>query len=148
MSKLSSAVQSIKFVERTLMGLVFVALLVRYIFHFQSGLFLQVFSIALALVYFPFGFYFIGKPSEKYSNAISILLGFIYALGISALLISAVNIDSYRYPLIGGFFILLALVIYLVVKLRSADYPETFVNAQFIRIAYIILTNIIILISK
>ena len=119
-------------------------------FNMFSGGSLQrmaIFALGLALVYFPFGFYFIGKPSQNYTYTIPVLLGFIYALGISTLLISAVNIDSYRYPLIAGFFVLLALVIYLVVKLRSAYYPAIFVNAQFIRIGFIILTNLIVLLK-
>ena len=147
MANMATTLNSIKFVERMLMGLTFVALLVHYIFAYQPTFFMAIFALGLALVYFPFGFYFIGKPSQYYTYTIPVLLGFIYALGISTLLISAVNIDSYRYPLIAGFFVLLALVIYLVVKLRSAYYPAIFVNAQFIRIGFIILTNLIVLLK-
>jgi len=146
MEQLVNAINSIKFAERTLMGLTFVALLVRYMFNYQPTFFLQIFSLGLTLLYFPFAFYFIGKPSEKYNYTIPVLLGFIYALGIITLLLSAVNIDSYRYPLITGFLVLAALVIFLIFKLRSAAYPKTFVNAQFIRIGFIILTHFIVLI--
>jgi hypothetical protein len=145
MAQIATVVNSIKFVERILMGLVFVALQVRFIFHFEPGTFLFVFSMGLALVYFPFGFYFIGKPAENYSYTTTVILGFIYALGVIALLLSANNLDSYRYPLIAGFFVLAALVVYLILKLRSAAYPSTFLNAQFIRIGYIVLVNLIIL---
>ena len=128
------------------MGLTFVALLVHYIFAYQPTFFMEIFALGLAIVYFPFGFYFIGKPAEDYTYTIPVILGFIYALGVTTLLLSAVNMDSYRYPLITGFFVLAALVVYLIFKLRSAAYPSVFVNAQFIRIGFIILTHLIVLI--
>jgi len=102
----------------------------------------------LALMYFPFGFYFIGKPTDKYSNTISIVLGFIYSLGVMSILISEVNIDSYRYPLIADFFILAAVVGYLLYRLRSAEYPRVYINTQLIRVAFIVFVSLFILIAK
>ena len=99
-------------------------------------------------MYFPFGFYFIGKPTDKYSNTISIVLGFIYSLGVMSILVSEVNIDSYRYPLITDFFILAAVVGYLLYKLRSAEYPRVYINAQLIRVAFIVFVSFFILIAK
>lgn len=136
-----------QFIELVLMGLTFVSLLVRYVFGYQPIFFAEIFSLALAVAYFPFGFYTIGKPSENYSNTTSVILGLIYALGITTILISEANIDSYRYPLIGDFFILAALIIYLLYKMRSAAYPKTYVNAQFIRIGFIILCSFIVLVK-
>jgi len=135
------------FVELMLLMSTIVALLVRYIGAYQPTFFLEVFTIGLALVYFPFGFYFVKKPSENYSNTICIILGFIYALGVLTILISAVNIDSYRYPLILDFSIFIALIIYMLFKLRSVAYPEVFINTQFVRIAFIIISSIIVLVA-
>jgi len=147
MSPIESAVTSIKFVERMLLGLIFVALMVHYFFHYQGTFFIQIFAIGLAVLYFPFGFYAIGKPSEKYSNTISVILGLVYALGVLSLLISAANLGSYRYPLIADFFVLLAVVIYLMFKMRAAEYPKNYINAQFIRIGFIVLCGLIILLK-
>lgn len=127
---------------------VVVATIVRYVFSYQGTFFLEIFSIMLALIYFPFGFYFIGKPTKNYSNTITIILGFIYALGVMTILISEVNIDSYRYPLIADFFILAAVVGYLIYKLRSAKYPRVYINAQLIRVAFIVFVSLFILIAK
>jgi len=148
MAQVSSSVKKMHFVEIMLILLVVVATIVRYAFDFQSFFFLEVFCILLALIYFPFGFYFIGKPTDKYSNTISIVLGFIYALGVMAILISEVNIDSYRYPLIADFFILAAVIGYLLYMLRSAEYPRVYINAQLIRVAFIVFVSLFILIAK
>ena len=147
MVQIESTLKRIQFTERTLLGLTFVSLLVHYVFHFQGTSFMIVFCMLTALMYFPFGFYFIGKPSENYPNTISIILGFVYALGITAILLSALNIDSYRYPLIFDFFILLAVVIYFIFKMRSEAYPQTYVNAQFIRSGFIIFCSLFILLA-
>jgi len=136
------------FVEIVLILSVVMATIVRYVFGFQSFLFLEIFCILLALMYFPFGFYFIGKPTDKYSNTISIVLGFIYSLGVMSILISEVNIDSYRYPLIADFFILAAVVGYLLYRLRSAEYPRVYINTQLIRVAFIVFVSLFILIAK
>jgi hypothetical protein len=147
MEKLTAAVKSINFVELMLMMSIFVALMIRYFDGYQSVFFLEVFSFGLAAVYFPFGFYFVKKPSQNYSNTICIILGFIYALGVLTILISAVNIDSYRYPLILDFSIFIALIIYMLFKLRSAAYPEVFINTQFIRIAFIMVCSFVVLVK-
>jgi hypothetical protein len=147
MPKAESIVNNIKFVERTLMGLNIVALIVHYWFHYQPTFFLEIFAIALALLYFPFGFYSIGKPAENYTYTIPVILGLIYGLGITSLLISAANIDSYRYPLIADFLVLLAVVTYLIFRMRAAAYPPVFIYTQFVRIGYIILCAFIILVK-
>lgn len=136
------------FLEIVLILSVVVATIVRYAYGYQSTFFLEIFSIMLALVYFPFGFYFIGKPAENYSPTISIILGFIYFLGVMTILISEVNIDSYRYPLIADFFILIAVVGYLLYRLRSAEYSRVYINAQLIRVAFIVFVSLFILIAK
>jgi hypothetical protein len=147
MTQLTSSFESITFGERTLLGLNIVALMVRYWFHYEATFFLEIFAVVLALLYFPFGFYSVGRPSKEYKYTIGIILGLIYALGITSLLISAANIGSYRYPLIADFFILLIAVIYLIFKMRNDKYPEVYINAQFIRIGYIILCGLIILLK-
>ncbi|MFI5157733.1 MAG: hypothetical protein ACHQF4_02645 [Sphingobacteriales bacterium] len=148
MAKVSSSIKKMHFIEIVLILSIVVGTIVRYEYGFQSYFFLKIFCISLALVYFPFGFYFIGKPTKNYSNSISIVLGFIYSLGVMAILISELNIDSYRYPLIADFFILAAVVGYLLYMLRSAEYPRVYINAQLIRIAFIVVTSLFILIAK
>jgi hypothetical protein len=147
MADFKSAMLSIKFVERTLLISTIVALMVRYFFSYQGTFFMEIFVLALALMYFPFGFYSIGKPSENYTYTIPVILGFVYALGIISLLLGAVNIDSYRYPMIADFFVLSALLLYFIFKLRSDHYPTTFVNTQLIRIGFILFCGLIILIK-
>ncbi len=120
--------------------------MVHYIFHYQGTTFMIVFILATALIYFPMGVYFIGKPSGNYTYTTSVILGLVYALGIIAILLSGLNIDSYRYPLIVDFFILGALVIYLLVQLRRDKYPDTYINAQLLRVAYLVLISLIVLI--
>jgi len=145
MEKLTSVFKSLHFVEIVLMLSVFVGLMVHFAFGYQPMFFLLLFSIALALVYFPFGFYFIKRTSENYSNNISIILGFIYALGVLTVLLGAVNVDSYRYPLIADFLVLGALVIYLLIQLKRDKYPGTYINAQFLRVAYLVIISLIVL---
>jgi hypothetical protein len=147
MEKLVSVFKSLHFAEIVLMLSVLVGLLVHYWFGFQSSFFILIFSFALAFMYFPFGFYFIKQPSENYSNSISIILGFIYALGVLTILLGVVNMDSYRYPLIIDFSILGALIIYLLFQLRSAKYPDTYINTQFLRVAYLVVCSLIVLIK-
>ena len=145
MAELASSFKSITFGERTLMLVNVVALIVRYFFHFQPDIFMEVFAIVLALLYFPFGFYAIGKPGEQYNYTIPVILGLVYGLGQVSLLISAANIESYRYPLIADFFVLLAIVIYLMFRMRRDKYPPVFINTQYIRIGYFVLCGLIIL---
>jgi len=147
MEKLTSAFKSMSFIEIVLMLSVFMGLMVHYWFGFQSSFFILIFSFALAFVYFPFGFYFIKRPSENYSNNISIILGFVYALGILAILLGVVNMDSYHYPLIADFSILVALIIYLLFQLRSSKYPDTYINTQFLRVAYLMVCTFIVLVK-
>jgi hypothetical protein len=147
MEKLVSVFKSLHFVEIVLMLSVFVGLLVHFAYGYQSTFFLLIFSLALAFMYFPFGFYFIKRPSENYSNNISIILGFIYALGVLTVLLGAVNVDSYRYPLIVDFFILGVLIIYLLIQLRRDKYPNTYINTQFLRVIYLVVCSLIVLIK-
>src|ERR1700744_934754 len=148
MADFASSFKSITFVERTLMLLNIVALVVRYFFHFQSDIFLEVFAILLALLYFPFGFYSIGKPGEQYIYTIPVILGLVYGLGQVSLLISAANVESYRYPLIVDFFVLLAVVISLMFRMRRENYPPVFINTQYIRIGYFVLMGLSILLES
>jgi hypothetical protein len=148
MAQVSSSIKKMHFVEIMLILSVLMGTIVRYVFGFQSFLFLEIFCVLLALVYFPFGFYFIGKPADNYSNTVSIILGFVYSLGVMTILISEVNIDSYRYPLIADFFVLAVIVGYLLYKLRSAEYPRVYINLQLIRVAFIVFVSLFILIAK
>lgn len=148
MAQLASSVKSITFAERTLLLVNLVALMVRYFFHYEGTFFLEVFAILLALLYFPFGFYSIGKPGEQYNYTISMILGLIYALGEISLLISTVNIGSYRYPLIADFFILLAVIIYLLFRMKRNNYPVVFINTQYLRIGWFVLCGLIILLKS
>jgi len=147
MEKLVSIFKSLHFVEIVLMLSVFVGLMVHYWFGYQPDFFILIFSFALAFVYSPFGFYFIRRPSENYSNNLSIILGFIYALGVLTILLGVVNVDSYRYPLIADFFILGGLIIYLLFQLRAAKYPATYINTQFLRVTYLVVCGLIVLIK-
>lgn len=148
MAQLASSVKSTTFAERALLIINLVALLVRYFFHYEGTFFMEVFAILLALLYFPFGFYAIGKPASQYNYTIPIILGLVYAVGMISLLISAVNVQSYRYPLIADFFVLLALVIYLMVRMRREKYPSVFINTQYLRIGYFVLLGLIILLKS
>lgn len=148
MAQLASSVKSITFGERVLLLINLVALLVRFFFHYEGTFFMEVFAILLALLYFPFGFYSIGKPGELYNYTIPVILGLVYALGEVSLLISAVNVESYRYPLIADFFVLLAVVIYLMFRMRRDNYPALFINTQYLRIGYFVFCSLIILLKS
>jgi hypothetical protein len=148
MADLASSFKSITFGERTLLLINIVALLVRFFFHYQGTFFMEIFAILLALLYFPFGFYSIGKPGEQYNYTIPVILGLVYGIGQISLLISAANIESYRYPLIADFFVLLAVVIYLMFRMKRDKYPDVFINTQYIRIAYFVLCGLVILLKS
>lgn len=148
MADLATSVKSITFAERTLLLINLVALLVRFFFHYEGAFFMEVFAVLLALLYFPFGFYSIGKPGEGYNYTISVILGLVYGLGEMSLLISAANIESYRYPLIADFFVLLAIIIYLMFRMRRDKYPPVFINTQYLRIGWFVLCGLIILLKS
>jgi len=148
MAQLASSVKSITFGERTLLLINLVALLVRFFFHYEGTFFMEIFAILLALLYFPFGFYSIGKPGAQYNYTIPMILGLVYAVGELSLLISAVNIESYHYPLIADFFVLLAVLIYLLFRMHQAKYPSVFINTQYLRIGYFILCGLLILLKS
>lgn len=148
MANLASSVKSITFAERTLLLVNVVALIVRYFFHYEGAFFLELFAVLLALYYFPFGFYSIGKPGDQYSNTIPTILGLIYSLGMVSLLISTLNVESYRYPLIADFVVLLVVLIFLLYRMKRDKYPVVFINAQYLRIGWFVLCGLIIMLKS
>jgi len=141
----TSTFKSIRTLEKVFMALTFISIVVKYLFGYGSTLDVFVFSGVLSILYFPLGFYYLGKPSANHSYITSIILGLIYSLGIIVLLLGALNIDGYKYPLAIVFFILLVATSFLLFKLKSIEYSKEYIYAQLVRIIFIILTNLIVL---
>jgi hypothetical protein len=145
MAQIANTFISIKILEKIFISLTFIAIVIKYIFNYGSVLDIFVFSGVLAILYFPLGFYYLGKPSISHSYLISIILGLIYSSGIITLLLGALNIEGYKYPLVIDFTALLITISFLLFKLKSDTYSKEYTYAQFLRIGFIVITNLIVL---
>lgn len=72
----------------------------------------------------------------------SIIFGFFYAIGVVTILYGVAGIDGFEVPLYLAFFFLLIVLVFLFVK--SKTYDKEYIYSQFIRIASIVIANLII----
>jgi hypothetical protein len=144
MNNLLVSVKNIRIFERIFMSLIFISLVLRYISSYNVTVDIVVFCGVLAIYYFPLGGHYIGRPTINGNYLVPILLGFIYSLGITVLFYGTMNIDYYIYPLSVILFLYIIALTFLYIKLKSVTYSMEYVYAQFFRIAFIVLTNIIV----
>jgi hypothetical protein len=143
MSYFNTASKGIKIVEKGLMIIVLVSVAFKYTFDYNATIDLLIAGFLLALFYFPFGFYFFGKPLIT-----SIPFGFVYSLGIAALLLGVLKVPNYQYPLFTIFLIFIGIVTFLYSKLKSGAYTVEYTYAQFFRLIFITVMNLVVLIFR
>jgi hypothetical protein len=145
MKQIIIAFRKIRTLEKIFLILTFAAVVFKHIFNLKETVDIFVFGVVLAILYFPLGFYYLGKPSNNSNIIFSILSGFIYASGVVSLIMGTLKIEGYEYPLIIILFFLLIISFFLLFKLRAGSYSKEYVYAHFIRIVYIIIVNLIVL---
>jgi hypothetical protein len=143
MNYFNTASKGIKIFEKALMIIVLVSIGFQYTVNYNSTIDLVVASFLLCFLYCPFGFYFMGKPVIP-----SILFGLIYALGMCVLLLGMLKVHNYQYPLVIVLLMLLGIGIFLYAKLKSGAYTPEYVYANFFRIIFIVLLNLVVLIFR
>jgi len=143
MSYFNTASKGIKIVEKGLMIIVLVSVVFKYTFDYNATIDLLVASFLLGLFYFPLGFYFLGKPLIT-----SIPFGFVYSLGIGALLLGVLKVHNYQYPLFTIFLVFIGIATFLYSKLRSGAYTVEYIYAHFFRLIFISVLNLVVLIFR
>ena len=148
MNQIFIAYQNIKTLEKFFLVLTFISIIFKHIFNLRETVDIFVFGVVLGILYFPLGFYYLGKPSSNLSIIFSIASGFIYSAGVVSLIMGTLKIDGYEFPLAIIVFFLLAIIVFLLFKLRSGAYSKEYIYAHFLRIVYIIITNLIVFLFK
>jgi hypothetical protein len=143
MNPVVSSWRSIKILEKIFLGLTLISIVLKHVFNYPESVDIVVFCIVLIVLYFPTGFYYIGKLSTKTNVMPSILFGLAYATGILVLILVTFKIDGYLFPLGIVALFLIIIVAWLLFKLKSNSFDKVYVYAQFIRISFIVLTNLI-----
>jgi len=137
--------KNMKGLERSFLILLSVAIIFRYIFRYGPVMDIIVFTAILSLLYFPMGFYFLGKPNTDKPIFISILIGLLYFLAQVIFILGVFKIDDYQYPLAIVFLLILLGGLFLLYKLNTNQYQTVYVYSQFLRIGFILIINLIAL---
>jgi len=148
MNQIIIGFRKMKTLEKVFLVLTFLSVVLKHIFDFKETIDIFVFGMVLGILYFPLGFYYLGKPSINYSIIVSIIFGFIYAAGVVSFIMGTFKIDGYEFPLAIVFLFLLAITVFLLFKLKSSSYSKEYIYAQFLRISFVVLTNLIVLLLK
>jgi hypothetical protein len=143
MSYFNTASKGIKIVEKAFMIIVTVSIAFKYTVDYNATMDLLVAGFLLSLFYFPFGFYFLGKPLIT-----SVPFGIVYSMGIGALLLGVLKVHNYQYPLFTIFLVFLGIGAFLYSKLRSGAYTVEYIYAQFFRLLFITVMNLIVLVFR
>ncbi|MFI5158501.1 MAG: hypothetical protein ACHQF4_06520 [Sphingobacteriales bacterium] len=143
MNYFNTASKGIKLVEKAFMIIVVVSIIFRYTLDYNAAVNLLVAGFLLGLLYFPFGFYFLGKPLIT-----SVPFGFVYALGVVALLLGVLKVHNYQYPLFTIFLIFIGIATFLYTKLKSGAYTMEYIYAQFFRLIFITVLNLVVLVFR
>lgn len=144
MTPISNAFRKIKTLEKIFLCLTLLTVILKFLFRYTVTTEILMSSLILGVLYFPLGFMYIGKPSINRSYIVSIILGFVYAIGVVTLIYGAAGIEGFDIPLYVAFFFLSLVVIFLLFKLKS--YDKEYIYSQFIRIGFIVVGNLIVLI--
>ena len=137
--------KGIKLIEKIFLILTFLSVIMVFIFRYGGSINVLVFGFILSILYFPLGFYFLGKPSADRSRIPSIALGFVYSVGLVTLLFGTLSFKGYMLPLCIFSFVLLISLVFLLPELKSKKYDSLYIKSQLFRISYVVLNNLIVL---
>jgi hypothetical protein len=143
MSYFNTAAKGIKIFEKGFMIIVLVSVIFKYTIDYNATIDLLVAGFLLAILYFPFGGYYMHKP-----YMCSIILGFFYALGMGILLLGVLKVHNYQYPLFTIFLVFIGIAAFLYSKLKSGAYTIEYIYAQFFRLIFITAMNLIVLLFR
>jgi len=147
MNVLFGAIKKISWFEKIILGLTVLSVVLKYIFNVIETLDILAFGMTWAILYFPLGFYSIGKPSPKHGFIFPVVAGIIYAFGITCIITGTLHVFGYVYAVatVASFFVVISL--FLLFKLLSASYPKEYVFIQYFRMGIMLLLNLIILVN-
>ncbi len=143
MSYFNTASKGIKIFEKGLMIIVLVSVAFKYTVDYNATIDLLVAGFLLAILYFPFGFYYMEKPYVP-----SIIFGIFYSLGMGALLLGVLKVHNYQYLLFTIFLIFIGIATFLYSKLKLGAYTVEYIYAQFFRLIFITMLNLVVLIFR
>jgi hypothetical protein len=144
--KIFTRFPTITTIEKVLLLLILFTVLLKYVFKLNETVDIFGGGLILAIGYFPLGFYYVGKPSVNHGYLFPITTGFFYAIGVVAMMIGALNVYNY-FILILVLLFLMPIAIILFFKLKSGSYPKEFIYSNFLRIAFIIAMNLLVLLG-
>jgi len=145
MKKVIDSIKSMKFLEKLFIVLIFISLLTKTAFHFKATLDLFAFSGFLAIIYFPLGFYFLGRSPSSNSYILSILLGTIYATCMAAFTLGLFGDKDYNIVYYIEMPILL--IVLLIFSVKANGSSNLYNVTQVLRAAFLLIINIIVLIQ-
>ena len=143
MSYFNTAAKGIKLFEKALMIIVLVSVIFKYTIDYNATMDLLVAGFLLAILYFPFGAYYMQKPYIP-----SIILGIFYALALGVLLLGVLKVHNYQYLL---FTILLAfagIAAFLYSRIKAGTYTVEYIYSQFFRLIFITVMNLVVLLFR
>ena len=143
MSYFNTATKGIKIFEKGLMIIVLVSVIFKYTVDYNASIDLLVAGFLLAILYFPFGFYYMEKPYVP-----SITFGIFYSMGMGVLLLGVLKVSNYQYPLLTILLVFIGIAVFLYSKLRSGAYTIEYIYAQFFRLIFITAMNLVVLIFR
>ena len=114
MSYFNTTSKGIKIFEKGLLVIVLVSVIFKYTVDYNATIDLFVAGFLLAILYFPFGFYYMKKPYMP-----SIIFGIFYSLGMGTLLLGVLKVHNYQYPLFTIFLVFVGIATFLYFKLKS-----------------------------
>ena len=88
--------KNIKIVEKIFLILTLLSIISKYSLHEGTSAEFFVSLMVLSILYFPLGFYFLGKSSDKGNLLFSILLGFFYSIGIIIMIYCTLKVEGHQ----------------------------------------------------
>ena len=143
---MSQILKRIKLLEKVLLILIFISIILRYFFHYGTIFDIPIFGALLSILYFPLGFYFLGRPSANKNIIPSVIFGLVYSMGIMGVVFCTFKAEGLVYPLLIILGMIILILAFLFFKLKSNKYDADYTYSQFLRIACIILFTLMVLI--
>jgi len=144
MNSIINSLKSMRFLEKLLIALTLISFLSKLIFAYQATIDLFLCSVFLSILYFPLGFYFLGKIPSQNVFFKSILLGGLYSISIVLFLLGNFSRDGFLLFQIFDILVLSIVLFVFFIKMRRAF--NEYYMLQVLRSSFFIILNIIVLI--
>ncbi len=130
-----------KFIEKLFVILILITLLLKTLFNYEATLDLFLFSGFLAIIYFPLGFYFLGKSPLKNNYILSIFLGILYAICMAIFILGLFNGKDYN--IVYYFNITVLIIVLLSFSFKARGNPNVYYVTQILRTVFLLIINIV-----